>query len=77
MIGFPRLVTCPVSRPLNTTEPAQSRLGLIYGLGAYGLWGVIPLYFYALRDLPPLEVLASREGDFEGKMLASVVAMRA
>jgi chloramphenicol-sensitive protein RarD len=45
---------------LNTTAPAQSRLGLFYGLGAYGLWGIIPLYFYALRDLPPLEVLAHR-----------------
>jgi chloramphenicol-sensitive protein RarD len=45
---------------LNTTEPAQSRLGLIYGLGAYGLWGIIPLYFYALRHLAPLEVLAHR-----------------
>jgi SAM-dependent methyltransferase len=30
-----------------------------------------------LTLVPPLEVLASREGDFEGKMLASVVAMRA
>jgi chloramphenicol-sensitive protein RarD len=45
---------------LNTTETASSRLGLIYGLSAYSLWGIIPVYFYALRELPPLEVLAHR-----------------
>ncbi len=32
----------------------------MYGLGAYGLWGIIPLYFRALKHLPPLEVLAHR-----------------
>jgi chloramphenicol-sensitive protein RarD len=41
-------------------EHAQSRLGLIFGLGAYGLWGLIPIYFRALRHLPPWEVLAHR-----------------
>ncbi len=30
------------------------------GLSAYGLWGVIPLYFRLLRHLPPLEVLGHR-----------------
>jgi chloramphenicol-sensitive protein RarD len=33
---------------------------LAYGLAAYGLWGVIPLYFWALRSLPPVEFLAHR-----------------
>lgn len=36
------------------------RSGLFYGVAAYGLWGVIPLYFKALGDAPPLEVLAHR-----------------
>jgi chloramphenicol-sensitive protein RarD len=42
------------------SEHEQSRLGLLFGLGAYGLWGLIPLYFRALRHMPPAEVLAHR-----------------
>jgi len=36
------------------------RDGLLYGLGAYGLWGLIPLYFKFVADVAPLEVLAHR-----------------
>lgn len=36
------------------------RTGLLYGIGAYGLWGIIPLYFRLVRDVPPLDVLAHR-----------------
>ena len=39
---------------------AHSRAGLIFGVGAYGLWGVIPFYFKMLTHLAPLEVLAHR-----------------
>ncbi len=36
--------------------------GLLYGLAAYGLWGVVPLYFKSLtkRDVGPEELLAQR-----------------
>jgi chloramphenicol-sensitive protein RarD len=34
--------------------------GLLYGLACYGLWGVVPLYFWALGQVPPAEVLAHR-----------------
>ncbi len=66
MIYFPPADGCGRSctparcSPLPTSEHEQSRLGLLFGLGAYGLWGVIPLYFRALRHLPPWEVLAHR-----------------
>lgn len=30
------------------------------GLGAYGLWGVFPLFFHQLRHVPSLEVLTHR-----------------
>lgn len=40
--------------------PATSRTGLIYGLAAYGLWGLIPLYFKSVSAISPLEVLAHR-----------------
>ena len=34
--------------------------GVLYGIGAYGLWGVFPLYFKAIREVPALEVVAHR-----------------
>ncbi len=37
-----------------------SRGGLAYGFAAYGLWGVMPLYFRALGSVPALEFLAHR-----------------
>lgn len=36
------------------------RKGLAYGLGAYLLWGVFPLYFPLLEPTTPLEILAHR-----------------
>lgn len=36
------------------------RTGILFGLGAYGLWGLIPLYFRSVGHVPPLEVLAHR-----------------
>lgn len=39
---------------------ASSRTGVLQALGAYTLWGVFPLYFFPLRSVPPLEILAHR-----------------
>ncbi|MBX7269471.1 EamA family transporter RarD [Micromonospora sp. Llam7] len=36
------------------------RLGYLYGLGAYLLWGFFPLYFKLLRPAGPAEILAHR-----------------
>ncbi|MCB9858747.1 MAG: EamA family transporter RarD [Phycisphaerales bacterium] len=36
------------------------RIGVFYGLGCYLAWGVIPIYFKAVKAVPPLEVLAHR-----------------
>lgn len=41
-------------------DPRQQRGGVIYGLAAFGAWGVLPVYFKALASVPPLEVLAHR-----------------
>jgi chloramphenicol-sensitive protein RarD len=38
----------------------EQRLGLIYGLAAYGSWGVFPIYLKAVRSVPVVEVLAHR-----------------
>ncbi len=34
--------------------------GTLYALAAYGLWGVLPIYWKLLGDVPPLEILAHR-----------------
>jgi len=36
------------------------RTGLAFGVGAYALWGVFPLYFPLLKPADPLEILAHR-----------------
>lgn len=33
---------------------------MLYAIGAYGLWGIFPIYFKAVKDVAPLEVLAHR-----------------
>ena len=43
-----------------TDEQTSRRAGLIFGLGAYLLWGVLPLYFKLLAIVPPIEIVANR-----------------
>ena len=38
----------------------QRRAGLLFGLGAYLCWGVMPLYFKALAHVTALEIVAHR-----------------
>ena len=45
------------------TSPADRRRGLIYGIAAYGLWGLMPLYFTLVIDrASPPELVAFRIG---------------
>jgi chloramphenicol-sensitive protein RarD len=39
---------------------SQRRLGIIYALTAYGIWGVLPLYLKALHAVPPAQIVAHR-----------------
>ncbi len=39
---------------------SPARQGIIYGVLAYGSWGLIPLYFKLVAEVPPPEVLAER-----------------
>ncbi|MDO5744487.1 MAG: EamA family transporter RarD [Micrococcaceae bacterium] len=41
-------------------ESAESTRGLVQGLGAYGLWGLMPLYFLTVSLASPWEIVASR-----------------
>jgi chloramphenicol-sensitive protein RarD len=38
----------------------QSRHGVLYGLGAYGIWGLFPLYWTLLKSASAFEILAHR-----------------
>jgi chloramphenicol-sensitive protein RarD len=39
---------------------SQTRSGLFLGIGAYALWGILPLYLRLLNGVPTLQVLAHR-----------------
>ena len=52
-----------------------SRAGLIYGLAAYSLWGIFPLYFHALSEVPPWVVLCHRVV-WSSLFLVAVISVR-
>ena len=43
-----------------TAERQRARVGVGYGLLAFGAWGLCPLYFKAVASVPALQVLAHR-----------------
>ena len=45
---------------LGCAPAHERRSGLVHGITAYTLWGVFPLYFRALAQVPPLTVLCHR-----------------
>jgi chloramphenicol-sensitive protein RarD len=67
-----RTLTLPKTGSPNTIE---DRGGLLYGIGAYTLWGVFPLYFRALSEVPPLTILCHRIV-WSALLLAVVVSAR-
>lgn len=44
----------------ETHEGPQQRTGLTYGVAAYGLWGLFPLYWPLLEPAGAIEILAHR-----------------
>jgi chloramphenicol-sensitive protein RarD len=44
----------------RSPDEAAVRRGLGYGLAAYGLWGLLPIYFKALESVPPVDIVAHR-----------------
>ncbi|WP_426996702.1 EamA family transporter RarD [Pseudarthrobacter sp. N5] len=38
----------------------ESTAGIMFGIGAYGLWGLLPLYFFALQPAGAVEIVANR-----------------
>ncbi|MFW5468524.1 EamA family transporter RarD [Knoellia sp. CPCC 206435] len=41
-------------------DAGELRRGTLYALGAYGIWGLFPLYFHALKPSGAFEILAHR-----------------
>lgn len=62
----------PRMRTTHTTVPAaalspkmsdnarQARVGVLFGIAAYGFWGLVPVYFKAVQHVSAWEVLAHR-----------------
>jgi chloramphenicol-sensitive protein RarD len=48
--------------------------GLLYGIGAYALWGFFPIYWKILHDVPALQVIGHRIGWSFVLLLAYIVA---
>ena len=50
-----------MNAPLSDETAAhRARAGLFYGLAAYGLWGVMPIYFKWLQAVPSVDIVAHR-----------------
>ncbi|MBP3042672.1 EamA family transporter RarD [Arthrobacter jiangjiafuii] len=40
--------------------PASNTPGILFGIGAYAIWGLLPLYFLVLVPAGPVEIVAAR-----------------
>ena len=47
---------------MNSASPAPDdpRRGYLFGIAAYGLWGVLPIYFKAVAAVPAFDIVAHR-----------------
>ena len=46
--------------PAGAHDTTLSRSGLAYGLAAYGLWGIMPIYFKQIGVVPAIDIVAHR-----------------
>jgi chloramphenicol-sensitive protein RarD len=42
------------------TVDKETTAGILFGVGAYGLWGLLPLYFFVLQPAGAVEIVANR-----------------
>jgi len=52
--------SAPASAPANVLADAEARSGALAALGAYGLWGFLPLLFKMLEGVGPVGIVAER-----------------
>lgn len=48
------------SAPQHREAQREVRRGFAYGVAAYGLWGVLPIYFKAIADISAFDIVAHR-----------------
>lgn len=58
MTGPLRVSNSPASTP--AVPAPDSRSGVLYGVAAYGMWGIFPIYFHILSPAGTVEILANR-----------------
>ena len=46
--------------PDGVSAAGLDRRGLAAAIGAYAMWGVFPLYWYLLKSVPALQIIAHR-----------------
>jgi chloramphenicol-sensitive protein RarD len=44
----------------DDAAPGWNASGALYAVGAYGIWGIVPIYWKWLADVPALELVAPR-----------------
>jgi chloramphenicol-sensitive protein RarD len=47
-------------QPDSRTDYPEYKLGVLFGVASYGMWGLFPLYWPLLKPAAPLEILAHR-----------------
>ncbi|MEN2744096.1 EamA family transporter RarD [Sinomonas halotolerans] len=50
----------PAGTSARSASAGRAPAGLLFGIGAYGLWGLLPLYFVLLAAAGPVEIVADR-----------------
>jgi len=48
------------ARHTAATERSEASRGLWFGIGAYGLWGILPIYFKAIAGVGAIDIVANR-----------------
>jgi len=48
------------SSAISSTASSSFRRGLLFGVLAYGLWGIVPLYWQLMITVDPVELIAHR-----------------
>ena len=49
-----------MNRETSTHVDSGARQGFVLGVAAYGLWGVLPVYFKALKSIDAVDIVAHR-----------------
>jgi len=53
-------MNAPATRTRSHALEHHGRSGFLLGLAAYGLWGVLPIYFKLLGTIPAIDIVAHR-----------------